>query len=158
MRQSKHCLQATIQVLSGANYVPCASKRQLLAAVPACEPRTIFVLVILLLVDFHDRRIERLKGMWLHHFFICTIVSVPGTLQSFDAYSELSSVPLLHVSMVSAARRRRSHCSMSSPTKMLYSLSRRCPISLTHTHGRLLSHTVFEVTEYESYCNCACMP
>lgn len=109
MRQSKHCLQATIQVLSGANYVPCASNRQLHAAVPSCEARTIFVLVILLLVDFHDRRIERLKGMWLHHFFICMAVSVPGTLQSFDAYSELSSVPLLHVSMSVSSMFRKPH-------------------------------------------------
>lgn len=122
----------------------------------------IIVLVILLLdteswtcaplVDFHDRCIGHLKGMWLHHFFICTAVFVSGTLQSFDAYSELSSVPLLHVAIASAARRRRSHCSASSPTRMLYSLSRQCVVSITHTHGLLFSHTTYEVAEH------VCMP
>jgi hypothetical protein len=120
--------------------------RQLLAAVPIKlgTPPRIFVLVILLLVDLHDRRIGHLKGMWLHHFFISM---VSGTLESFDAYSELSSVPLLHVAMVSTARRRRSHCSMSPPTKMLYSLSHQCAVNLTDTHEYLLfSYTAHEVT------------
>lgn len=137
MRQSKHDLETTIAFGSEL----------------CCICEQIFVLVILLLVDFHDRCIGHLKGMWRHHFFICTAVFVSGTLESFDAYSELSSVPLLHVAMASIVRRRRSHSSVSSPTKILYSLSRQYVVSLTHTHGCLLfSRTAYEVAEH------VCMP